>query len=114
MAMKNPMPIFNLTDEGPGKLIVTTDQVYKGSRIKPNPQDPADGVLQAEWDRVYGPGFFVANVLGNLNVWHYRLAGVQGGSMDLEMFVGGDATTIYFHRGVARDDKGDVFKLVFE
>jgi hypothetical protein len=44
--------------------------------------DPAAGKLAAQWDAVYGQGFFVANVLGNAHFCRAALSGAQGLHLD--------------------------------
>jgi hypothetical protein len=118
------MPAFTFTGDVAGATAIVCEhpkrvcnrggvldgRAYQGPRKDLNPQDPAGGGLRAEWDLAYGPGFFVANVLGNSNVWHYSLTGVKGGSMEVEVLISSDAPIAF---GVARDDQGNVFKLAF-
>ena len=75
--------------------------------------------LSAEWDAVYGPGFYTAHVLGAHLFARTTLTGNQGGALQVEMisqpvetgntkYVGAPDIS-----GVARDDKGNVYKMAF-
>jgi hypothetical protein len=59
--------------------------------------------LAFAWDTVYGQGFFVAKVLGN-QLGQAVLSGNQGTVVQVE---------IALARGVAIDNKGNVYKIVF-
>ncbi len=75
--------------------------------------------LSAEWDAVYGPGFYTAHVLGAHLFVGTTLTGNQGGALQLEMISQpvetADAKDIAAPHisGVARDDKGNVYKVAF-
>jgi hypothetical protein len=75
--------------------------------------------LSAEWDEVYGPGFYTAHVLGAHLFARTALAGKQGGTLQLEMISQpvqtGDPTNPVPPeiRGVARDQTGNVYKAAF-
>jgi hypothetical protein len=75
--------------------------------------------LFAEWDAVYGPGFYTAHVLGAHLFARTTLAGKQGGTLQLEMISQpvqtGDPTNPVPPeiRGVARDQTGNVYKVAF-
>jgi len=83
----------------------------------PKPAEP----LKAEWDTVYGSGFFVANVLGSRLYGRGVAKGAKGTVLTMEMFkdesrpdlvAPGDVNTRAI-KGVAKDDKGNIYKLVF-
>lgn len=75
--------------------------------------------LSAEWDAVYGSGFYTARVLGAHLFARTTLTGRQGGALQLEMISepveNGNpkypaAPEV---RGVARDQQGNVYKVTF-
>jgi hypothetical protein len=68
-------------------------------------EDPTARDLAAEWDLVYGKGFFLAHVLGNIGVARAILTCTTSG-----MSVNVEFTST---QGVAKDSNGNVFKLVF-
>lgn len=70
----------------------------------------ADGMASV-WDGVYGPGFYVSHVLGNTNAGISRVTGDRGTVLDVEFLNGGEHAGSA--RGVARDNKGNIYKLVF-
>ena len=75
--------------------------------------------LSAEWDAVYGAGFYTAHVLGAHLFARTTLTGNQGGALQLEMIsqpvetVGTQDVAAPNIRGVARDEKGNVYKVAF-
>src|ERR1700747_3481416 len=63
-----PMPVYTVRISGVGNrgtLAATLEgQALAGSWSPVAPDDPAANSMAADWDRVYGAGFFTANVLG--------------------------------------------------
>ena len=75
--------------------------------------------LSAEWDAVYGPGFYTAHVLGAHLFVRTTLTGKEGGALHVEMISQPvetadvkDAAAPHIS-GVARDEKGNVDKVAF-
>lgn len=73
--------------------------------------------LSAEWDVVYGPGFYTTHILGAHGFARAKLAGKPGGVLQFEM-VSLETTSVENPagpkvKGVARDDKGNVYKVAF-
>jgi hypothetical protein len=68
--------------------------------------------MSADWDQVFGPGYFVANVLGAQVVARAVLAGTKGTTLNVEFY---DPSPGHIQSvvGVARDNNGDLFKLTF-
>jgi hypothetical protein len=83
----------------------------------PKPAEP----MKEEWDTVYGTGFFVANVLGSRLYGRGVAKGDKGTILTMEMFkdetrsdlVASNDVNTRAIKGVAKDDKGNVYKLVF-
>jgi hypothetical protein len=75
--------------------------------------------LSAEWNTVYGPGFYTAHVLGAHLFVRTTLSGKQGGSLQMEMIsqpvetAGTKDVAPPTISGVARDEKGNVYKIAF-
>jgi hypothetical protein len=69
-------------------------------------------MLPVTWDRVYGEGFFVANILGNPVFARAVLAGTKGTILNVEFYAPtpGQMTNV---KGVAVDNDGNIFKLTF-
>jgi hypothetical protein len=75
-------------------------------------QDPSARQMSAEWDGVYGSGYFVANVLGKRTFARSTPTCTDSGKLSLEFLVvhpGVPSSTI----GVVSDGVGNVFKLTF-
>ena len=75
--------------------------------------------LSAEWDAVYGPGFYAGHVLGAHLFARTTLTGNHGGSLQLEMISEPVPTADIKNQapptisGVARDAAGNVYKVAF-
>jgi hypothetical protein len=69
------------------------------------PQTIAD--LSAAWDTVYGKGYYVAHILGNISVARAALTGSQGSVLQIAVLWGQNTVN-----GVALDDKGNIYKVV--
>jgi len=63
---------------------------------------------------VYGAGFYVAHVLGSQLFGQGRVTGTRGTVLDVEFFrpAAGPNTPLIV-RGVAKDNQGNLFKVVF-
>lgn len=75
-------------------------------------QDSSATQMSAEWDAVYGSGYFVANVLGKRTFARSTPTCTDSGKLSLEFLVvhpGVPSSTI----GVVSDGLGNVFKLTF-
>jgi hypothetical protein len=71
--------------------------------------------MSAEWDTVYGPGFYVAHVLGARLYARAVLTGNQGTVLNVELYKpdtveNSNASAI---RGVAKDNRDNVYKVAF-
>ncbi len=71
--------------------------------------------LSAEWDTVYGTGFYVAHVLGARLYARAVLTGNRGTILNVELYKPDSAenTAVGAIKGVAKDDKGNVYKVAF-
>src|SRR2546430_44551 len=80
---------------------------------------PADSDMAPLWDSVYGSGFYVAHVLGTRLYARASLAGKTGDSLKVEFYRpegGGNSEAVPILgsvRGVAKDGKGNVYKVTF-
>jgi hypothetical protein len=71
--------------------------------------------MAAEWDLVYGQGFYVSHVLGARFYAKAEMAGNQGTTIRAELYEP-DSTSeqsIVKIKGVAKDNHGNVYKIVF-
>lgn len=74
--------------------------------------DQTAQTMAAEWDQVYGSGFFIADVLGRRTFARSMLSCSNGTKLKLEFLVtrpGEPTSTI----GVVTDGAGNLFKLAF-
>ncbi len=67
------------------------------------------------WDTVYGAGFFVSHVLGKRLYVQTVLTGDRGTVLNVEMYKpdGNAQNTVGSIQGVAKDNKDNIYKLVF-
>ena len=73
-----------------------------------NPASSAAPDLPSAWDTVYGQGYYVAHILGSRDSFQSEITGSQGTVLQIAMY--GDS---FGEKGVARDDKGNIYKVVF-
>jgi hypothetical protein len=112
-----PAPIYTVVINGVGNsgTVSTTlgTRPLTGSWSVLRPDDPSANSMAAEWDRVYGNGFFTANVLGTPLLARGALAGKGDATLTVQFIdVPGDA--LAHARGVAADNAGNVYKLTFQ
>jgi hypothetical protein len=72
LSAQTPVPIYNVTlsnvlSSGTMSATLQGGEVCSGHWAPVRQNDPSANKLSAEWDRVYGEGFFVANILGTLS-----------------------------------------------
>ena len=78
--------------------------------------DAASFNLASAWDTVYGQNFYSAHVLGSRLFTRAAMTGSQGTILQVEMYKredGRDDATSSGIQGVAKDSKGNIYKLVF-
>ena len=80
----------------------------------PATPSPVTEGMPAAWDAVYGQGYYVAHVLGEPLYAHAMVIGNRGTVLNVEFYRvnRGDNSRIDIH-GVAKDNKGNIFKLAF-
>jgi hypothetical protein len=110
-----PIMTARLSEKPPSiSLALANEEQFKGplkvlypssSNLSPAGSPPAlpQPNLAFAWDTVYGQGFFVAKVLGQ-QLGQAVLTGSQGTVVQVEIAVA---------RGVAVDNKGNIYKIVF-
>jgi hypothetical protein len=87
-------------------------EVCQGTLTPVMQSDTSADNMSAEWDLVYGQGFFVANVLGTPFFFRAVLDGNQGTRFNVQIYNSGPRHINAF-KGVATDNKGNTFKLTF-
>ena len=115
LASQNPPPVLPMTLNGvlnSGSLTATLQggEVCKGSWTQVHQDDPSANKMAAQWDAVFGQGFFVANVLGNPVFLRATLTGTQGTTVNVEFYEPNPAN-ITTAVGIAQDSKGNLYKL---
>src|ERR1700679_3702524 len=117
LSTQNPVPIYKITLSGllaSGTLSATLQdgEACSGSWAPVRQDDPSAGSMSGACDSVYGAGFFVGNVLGNPVFARAVLTGTKGTILNVEFY---DPTpgVVASVKGIAKDNKGNVFKLPF-
>ena len=130
LSTQTPVPVYvgKLTDglhSGDFSAVLGNGEVFKGRWnlvARPNsPKDasasggPSANSLSAEWDAVYGPGFYVAHVLGARLYGRAILKGSRGTPLEMEIYKPDDVkeNTVGAIKGVAKDDKNNIYKIAF-
>ena len=112
-----PMPVYTLRISGVGNsgaLSATLDgRPLSGSWSAAAPDDPSANSMAADWDRVYGAGFFTASVLGT-NIFARGTLTGKGDTTLAMQFIDSPDDMLAHARGVATDNKGNVYKLTFQ
>ena len=124
LSKQSPVPTYAATMSGlfAGSISVTlgNGEICKGpwafvSQTAPGPNTtvPAAPValidMAADWDSVYGPGYFTAHVLGNKLYARATLTGTKGTVLHTEF--SNEDSTPGNTKGVAADNNGNVFKV---
>lgn len=127
-----PAKITGLLYSGDIKITVANGEVCKGhwtlvkggsSADAPPAEAPpstttednsvAEG-MPAAWDTVYGQGYYVAHVLGQRLYAHAMVTGNHGTILNVEFYrLNNGANAAADFHGVAKDNRGDIFKLAF-
>jgi hypothetical protein len=112
LAAQSPPPVVSLRASGYSLTLTLPDgETFKGmGAIVPHTQNPLNP-LSAQWDLVYGPGYYLAHVLGTDGYRIATLTGDRGSTMRIESTTLTDGGGAVSQVGVAVDDKGNVFKI---
>jgi hypothetical protein len=106
LAAQKPPPVYTVKMDYGDTISASLGKGEKchGTWLDVAQGDPSARDLSAEWDLVYGNGFFNANVLGNISIARANLTCPRDKTVTLEFNSA---------KGVAKDNDGDVFKLTF-
>ena len=123
LAQQNPVPAY--TAKMSGLLSGTISAVLAGGEVCQGPwnfvsrtaagqgdtstSSPEPSNMAADWDIVYGPGYYVAHVLGNKLYARATLTGNMGSIIHVEL--SNETNTRGNTKGVAVDNHGNVFKV---
>ena len=106
-------------------LVLSSGELCKGhwTQVAPTqlPKSPnAAGVqitagdMSSVWDSVYGPGYYVAHVLGAHYYYESVVSGNRGTVINVQLYFDNSESQGKYYRfkGVARDNKGNIYKLI--
>jgi hypothetical protein len=112
LATQSPPPVVPLHVIGFSLSLALPDgETFKGKgSLVPHTQNPLNP-LSAQWDLVYGSGYYLAHVLGTDAYRIATLTGDKGSTIRIELTSLTDSGGAVSQVGVAVDDKGDVFKI---
>lgn len=112
LATRSPPPVVPLHMFGFDlSLTLPNGENFKGQgSTVPHTQNPLNP-LSAQWDLVYGPGYYLAHVLGTDAYRIGTLTGDKGSTIRIELTSLTDRGGAVSQVGVAVDDQGDVFKI---
>jgi hypothetical protein len=124
LSQQNPAPVFVAKmsaglHSGNFNVVLGNGEAGKGRWLQvPRPSGSANAAISpslsesmaSEWDLVYGQGFYVAHVLGARLYARAEITGNRGTVLHAEVLEQNDISRI---KGVAKDDKGDIYKIAF-
>ena len=130
LSQQNPAPVFvaRMSDglhSGNFNVVLDNGEACKGRWTQvPRPSKPSNAVtpespspesMASEWDMVYGQGFYVAQVLGSRLYARAEITGNRGTVLHAEVYKPDkiEQQGIASVRGVAKDDKGNIYKIAF-
>ncbi len=130
LSQQNPAPVFvgrmkAGLHSGNFNVVLDNGETGKGRwTLVPRPSGPANaaipaspstGTMASEWDLVYGPGFYVAHVLGSRQYARVEITGTRGSVLHAELYEpdNTEQQTLASIKGVAKDDKGNIYKIAF-
>ena len=131
LSLQTPLPVFagklnGAINSGNVSFVMSDGEVCKGrwTRVVPvqapsataaaapaSVAPPATGGMSSVWDAVYGSGFYVAHVLGDLYYAQGVITGDRGPIVNVEFYHAAPPSSHI--AGVARDSKGNIYKMVF-
>lgn len=130
LSTQTPPPVYvgKMTDglhSGAFSAVLNDGEVFKGRwelvRRPNNAKDaaatgaPSAGSMSAEWDLVFGQGFYVAHVLGARLYGRAELTGSRGTILNVELYKSDNAKEDApgSVKGVAKDNKNNIYKVAF-
>jgi hypothetical protein len=107
--------VTGLFNSGNMTVKLPSGEVCSGHWAVTAPAGPTSD-LAGVWDAIYGPGFYVAHVIGERLFTRAVLTGDKGTAITAEMYkpehAGPDNVIVVGQiRGVAQDNKGTIYKL---
>jgi len=106
-------------------LVLSNGELCKGRWTQVAPTQPVKGAnaagvqitageMSSVWDSVYGPGYYVAHVLGAHYYYESVVSGNRGTVINVQLYFDNSESQGKYYRfkGVARDNKGNIYKLI--
>ena len=108
------MEFFGLGKSGTISIVLANGETCRGpySFVEQYPKVLDRNILSSAWDSVYGPGYFVAHVLGT-NHAITELTGDQGSKVLIDFYRTPGETHNSQILGVASENKTGLYKVVF-
>src|SRR5208337_3563936 len=130
LSTKTPVPVYvakvtGAFNSGNFSVVLGDGELCKGrwaQVTRPNTSSDATAAtavpannLSAEWDTVYGTGFYLAHVLGAKLYARAVVTGNRGTVLNVELYKPNSVenTTTAAIKGVAKDNKGNIYKVAF-
>jgi hypothetical protein len=128
---ESPVPVFTAKASGmfkSGSISVVlengekckgrwvTAQAAPASTGAPTANSSTTSDMASVWDTVYGPGFYVSHVLGSRLFARAEVSGDSGTVIHMEMYRSEgehDENAALTIRGIGRDNKDNIYKVVF-
>lgn len=106
LSAQTPPPIYSIKMEHADLLSARLGhgEVCNGNWLDVVKEDPSSHDMEAEWDLVYGKGYFLANVLGHLGIARSTITCGKGTKVTFEF----DSM-----HGVGKDNNGNVYRIMF-
>lgn len=129
VSAQSPTPVFFAKITGVSyplgiSIVLGGGELCKGRWNQVAPAQPAKGAtasvqvtagdMSSVWDSVYGPGYYVAHVLGTYYYYESVASGDRGTVMNVELYLDDSESHGKYSslKGVARDNKGNIYKLM--
>ena len=119
LSAQTPVPVLRAKVYGKIKpesisVVLNDGEVCKGPLIFVNNVHSSQGPnsvtaptteLSGAWDSIYGPNYYTSHIVGEKYYAQAVAPGNRGTILNLELYSG---------KGVAKDNKGNIYKLVFQ
>jgi hypothetical protein len=126
LSAQTPTPVFFAKITGLAyplniSLVLSSGELCKGRWAQVAPTQLVKGAnasvqitagdMSSVWHSVYGPGYYVAHVLGTYYYYESVVSGNRGTVINMELYLD-DRESQGSFKGVARDNKGNIYKLL--
>jgi hypothetical protein len=117
LAAQTPLPVATAKisgafESGSISVKLPTGEVCKGHWQTVHSGLSSSGMASV-WDTVYGQGFYQAHVLGSVQYAQAIATSAQGTTLTIEMYEPVHTQDRLVIKGVAKDNKGNLYKMTF-